>query len=163
MPAPIKVQAPWIGIDLNCDTVLGACAKNALHVDIVSGTAKELPTGHMAYHGGERVSHRPQYAIRLLLTTEFETAVDARDYKVEGSGCDVDVKRILRACAKYGVAVEFNANPWRLDLDWRWHQRALDLGCMMSVNPDAHSTAEIELTHWECKWLEKGAFRTIAC
>jgi DNA polymerase (family 10) len=29
-----------------------------------------------------------------------------------------------------------------------WHERALDLGCMMSINPDAHSTAEISLTHW---------------
>jgi DNA polymerase (family X) len=31
-------------------------------------------------------------------------------------GYEVDVERILRACAKHGVAVEINANPWRLDL-----------------------------------------------
>ena len=37
---------------------------------------------------------------------------------------------------------ENNPNPWRLDLDWRWHTRALELGCMMSINPDAHSIAE---------------------
>src|SRR5438270_4566681 len=61
-------------------------------------------------------------------------------------GYDVDVERILRACAKHGVAVEVNANPWRLDLDWRWHQSALELSCMMSINPDAHSTSEIDLT-----------------
>ena len=54
---------------------------------------------------------------------------------------EVDVEKILAACAEHGVAVEINANPWRLDLDWRWHQRALDLGCMMSINPDAHSTS----------------------
>jgi DNA polymerase (family 10) len=71
-------------------------------------------------------------------------------------GYDVDVERILRACAKHGVAVEINANPWRLDLDWRWHQRALDLGCMMSVNPDAHSTSEIDLTHWGVEMARKG-------
>jgi hypothetical protein len=40
------------------------------------------------------------------------------------------------------------ARGGRLDLDWRWHQRALELGCMMSINPDAHSIAEIELTRW---------------
>jgi DNA polymerase (family 10) len=72
-------------------------------------------------------------------------------------GYDVDVERILRACAKHGVAVEINANPWRLDLDWRWHQRALDLGCMMSINPDAHSTSEIDLTHWGVEMARKGA------
>jgi hypothetical protein len=71
-------------------------------------------------------------------------------------GYDVDVEQILQACAKHGVAVEINANPWRLDLDWRWHQRALDLGCMMSVNPDAHSTSEIDLTHWGVEMARKG-------
>jgi DNA polymerase (family 10) len=63
---------------------------------------------------------------------------------------------ILRACAAHGVAVEINANPWRLDLDWRWHQRALELGCMMSINPDAHSTRELDLTHWGVEIARKG-------
>jgi DNA polymerase (family 10) len=71
-------------------------------------------------------------------------------------GYDIDIERILRACAAHGVAVEINANPWRLDLDWRWHQRALDLGCMMSINPDAHSTREIDLTHWGVEMARKG-------
>jgi DNA polymerase (family 10) len=71
-------------------------------------------------------------------------------------GYDVDVEKVLTACAKHGVAVEINANPWRLDLDWRWHQRALDLGCTMSINPDAHSTAEIDLTHWGVEMARKG-------
>jgi DNA polymerase (family 10) len=71
-------------------------------------------------------------------------------------GYEVDVEKILAACAEHGVAVEINANPWRLDLDWRWHQRALELGCMMSINPDAHSTSEIELTHWGVEMARKG-------
>jgi DNA polymerase (family X) len=71
-------------------------------------------------------------------------------------GYDVDIERILEACATHGVAVEINANPWRLDLDWRWHQRALELGCMMSINPDAHSTDEIDLTHWGVQIARKG-------
>jgi DNA polymerase (family 10) len=71
-------------------------------------------------------------------------------------GYDVDVEKILRACAKHGVAVEINANPWRLDLDWRWHRQALELGCMMSINPDAHSTSEIDLTHWGVQMARKG-------
>jgi hypothetical protein len=37
-------------------------------------------------------------------------------------GYDIDVEKVVRACAKHAVAVEINANPWRLDLDWRWHQ-----------------------------------------
>jgi DNA polymerase (family X) len=71
-------------------------------------------------------------------------------------GYEVDVEAILAACAEHGVAVEINANPWRLDLDWRWHRRALALGCMMSINPDAHSTDELDLTHWGVEMARKG-------
>src|SRR4051812_26240109 len=71
-------------------------------------------------------------------------------------GYDIDVEKVLRACAKHAVAVEINAHPWRLDLDWRWHRQALELGCMMSINPDAHSTSEIDLTHWGVEMVRKG-------
>jgi DNA polymerase (family X) len=71
-------------------------------------------------------------------------------------GYEVDIDKILAACSAHGVAVEINANPWRLDLDWRWHRRALELGCMMSINPDAHSTQEIGLTHWGIEVARKG-------
>jgi DNA polymerase (family X) len=74
-------------------------------------------------------------------------------------GYEVDIERIVEACAVHGVAVEINANPWRLDLDWRWHQRALELGCIMSINPDAHSTREIDLTHWGVEMARKGGPR----
>jgi DNA polymerase (family 10) len=71
-------------------------------------------------------------------------------------GYEVDVEKILKACARHGVVIEINANPWRLDLDWRWHRLALDLGCMMSINPDAHSISEIDLTHWGVEMARKG-------
>ena len=63
-------------------------------------------------------------------------------------GYEIDTEKVLAACAEHGVAVEINANPWRLDLDWRWHDIALKLGCLMSINPDARSTRELDLTHW---------------
>jgi DNA polymerase (family X) len=71
-------------------------------------------------------------------------------------GYEVDVPVVLAACAKHGVAVEINANPWRLDLDWRWHSTALQLGCMMSINPDAHSTSELDLMRWGVQIARKG-------
>jgi len=81
-------------------------------------------------------------------------------------GYEVDIETVLTACARYGVAVEINANPWRLDLDWRWHRRALELGCMLCINPDAHSTDEIDLTHWGVEMARKGcvpAGRVLNC
>ena len=71
-------------------------------------------------------------------------------------GYDIDVEKVLAACAEHSVAVEINANPWRLDLDWRWHELALKLGCFMSINPDAHSTRELDLTHWGVEMARKG-------
>jgi DNA polymerase (family 10) len=71
-------------------------------------------------------------------------------------GYEVDVDKILKACAKCGVAVEINAHPWRLDLDWRWHQKALDYGCIFSINPDAHSIRELDHMHWGVEMARKG-------
>jgi DNA polymerase (family 10) len=36
-------------------------------------------------------------------------------------------------------AVELNASPYRLDLDWRFCKRAKELGVPVVINPDAHS------------------------
>ena len=63
---------------------------------------------------------------------------------------------MLRACAKYDVVVEINAHPWRLDLDWRWHQAALEFGCMLSINPDAHSISELDYMHRGIVTARKG-------
>ncbi|RUV40301.1 MAG: DNA polymerase/3'-5' exonuclease PolX [Mesorhizobium sp.] len=71
-------------------------------------------------------------------------------------GYDLDIDKVLRTCARYGVAVEINAHPWRLDLDWRWHQKALDYGCIFSINPDAHSIRELDHMHWGVEMARKG-------
>ncbi len=53
-------------------------------------------------------------------------------------GYPIDYKRVIDACATHGVVIELNANPWRLDLDWRYIDYALQKGVMISINPDAH-------------------------
>lgn len=53
-------------------------------------------------------------------------------------GYPIDHRYIIDACAANGVAIEINANPFRLDLDWRWIGYAQDKGVMISINPDAH-------------------------
>ena len=71
-------------------------------------------------------------------------------------GYEVDLERILGACARHGVAIEINAHPWRLDMDWRWCKRGLELGCLFSINPDAHSTEEIGNVRWGVLVARKG-------
>jgi len=60
------------------------------------------------------------------------------------AGYSVDVEAVLRAVAEAGVIIEINANPHRLDLDWRDVRRAAELGILIAVNPDAHSVRELD-------------------
>ncbi len=53
-------------------------------------------------------------------------------------GYPINYKKVIDACAANNVVIEINANPLRLDLDWRWHQYALEKGVWLSINPDAH-------------------------
>ena len=39
MPAPVKIEPPWVGIDLDRDAVLGTRRKHLLDVDVVAGAA----------------------------------------------------------------------------------------------------------------------------
>ncbi len=58
-------------------------------------------------------------------------------------GAELDMERVLDAAAEHGVALEVNANPRRLDLDWRWHGAAVERGIRLSIDPDAHGPETI--------------------
>ena len=53
-------------------------------------------------------------------------------------GYPVNHRYLIDACAANGVCMELNANPYRLDLDWRWIDYAMEKGVMIAINPDAH-------------------------
>jgi DNA polymerase (family 10) len=59
-------------------------------------------------------------------------------------GYKLDLNRMLEAARAEKKIVELNAYPNRLDLDWIHCKRAKELGVMLSINPDAHSTADLE-------------------
>ncbi len=51
----------------------------------------------------------------------------------------VDLDEIVKAAAATKTIIELNANPRRLDMDWRLWRHAKELGVLCSINPDAHS------------------------
>ncbi len=57
------------------------------------------------------------------------------------NGYPINHEKIIDACAANKVAIEINANPHRLDLDWQWISYAQEKGVLLSINPDAHSIA----------------------
>jgi DNA polymerase (family 10) len=58
-------------------------------------------------------------------------------------GFEVDFKRVIDACSANGVSIEVNANPRRLDMDWRHIYYAVEKNVLISINPDAHDVNEI--------------------
>jgi len=59
-------------------------------------------------------------------------------------GYRIDLDRVIDAARDHDKIIELNAYPNRLDLDWIHCRRAKEKGVMLSINPDAHATAEIE-------------------
>ncbi len=54
------------------------------------------------------------------------------------NGYPLDFKKVIDACAANKVVIELNANPRRLDMDWKWIPYAVSKGILISINPDAH-------------------------
>ncbi len=71
-------------------------------------------------------------------------------------GYPLDHEAVLDACAEHGVAVELNASPWRLDVDWRFVRGAVERGVPVSINPDAHSVDGLDATRWGVASAQKG-------
>ncbi|MCS3556094.1 MULTISPECIES: DNA polymerase/3'-5' exonuclease PolX [unclassified Sphingobacterium] len=79
------------------------------------------------------------------------------------SGYPLDYKKIIDACAANNVVIEINANPLRLDLDWRWHRYALEKGVLLSINPDAHRTEGLLDMHYGIFVARKGGLSAKNC
>jgi DNA polymerase (family 10) len=79
------------------------------------------------------------------------------------NGYSFDHKKVIDACAANNVVIEVNANPLRLDLDWRWHQYALEKGVWLSINPDAHRKEGFLDMHYGVLVARKGGLYKERC
>jgi len=68
----------------------------------------------------------------------------------------IDVDAVLEKAAASGVAIEVNADPHRMDLDWRYLHRAKELGVTIEIGPDAHSRGGLEWTELGVAMARKG-------
>jgi DNA polymerase (family 10) len=78
-------------------------------------------------------------------------------------GYPLDHEAVLDACARNRVAVELNANPYRLDLDWRRIRMATEKGVLISINPDAHAIDQLAYTKWGIAVARKGGLTIESC
>jgi DNA polymerase (family 10) len=68
----------------------------------------------------------------------------------------LDVDAVLEKAAANRVAVEINADPHRMDLDWRYLHRAHELGVTIAIGPDAHSVSQLDYVYGGVGMARKG-------
>jgi DNA polymerase (family 10) len=68
----------------------------------------------------------------------------------------LDLERVFARAAERGVAIEINADPQRLDLDWRMVRQARDTGVAISIGADAHSAAGLANGDFGARFARKG-------
>jgi DNA polymerase (family 10) len=59
-------------------------------------------------------------------------------------GYAVDMRAILEAARRTGVLIELNANPWRMDMDWRYWRQAAEMGIPCVITADAHDGGDLD-------------------
>ncbi len=74
-------------------------------------------------------------------------------------GYTLDVDAVIDAAADHGVCIEVNADPSRLDLDWRYLHRARDKGIKIPIDPDAHTINGLDNMHYGVGSARKGWLR----
>lgn len=90
----------------------------------------------------ETATNRLLKAIENPYTTFLGHATGRLLLKREGY--PLNFHKIIDACAANGVIIEINANPRRLDIDWRWMDYILNKNVLLSINPDAHIITGID-------------------
>jgi putative hydrolase len=65
---------------------------------------------------------------------------------------EFDADIVFEACKQFGVAVEINSRPERLDPPMRLLERAIERGCIFSIDTDAHAPGQLE---WQTNGCER--------
>ena len=61
---------------------------------------------------------------------------------------DLDWDTVYAEAARTGTVLEMNGSPHRLDLAVERARRAVSIGCVLSIDSDAHKTAEFDHLRW---------------
>lgn len=107
---------------------------------------------------GEQITRRILSAIRnpyvSLIAHPTGRLIGERD------AYDVDLEAVMKEAAKYGVALEVNAYPQRLDLSDGYLRMAKDYGVQFMINTDTHITSHFDYMTYGVSiarrgWVEK--------
>jgi DNA polymerase (family 10) len=69
---------------------------------------------------------------------------------------ELDMEQVLQVAAETGTVVEINAHPSRLDISDVYAHRALELGCKLAINCDAHVRNGMEMMEYGIHTARRG-------
>ncbi|WDV48013.1 DNA polymerase/3'-5' exonuclease PolX [Clostridiaceae bacterium M8S5] len=72
------------------------------------------------------------------------------------AGYKINIDKIIDTCIENNIIIEINANPYRLDIDWRYIKAAKDKGAKFVISSDAHSIKEFEYMRYGVNVARKG-------
>ena len=75
---------------------------------------------------------------------------------LERNAYELDISAIINTLSEYKTIVELNANPKRLDIDWRYIKEAISKSVMLSINPDAHDKKGFDAIEYGINTARKG-------
>lgn len=104
----------------------------------------------------DKMMDRLKKAIKNPYTTMLGHPTGRLLLKRDGS--NIDLNQIIEWSVEHGVAIEINASPWRLDLDWRYGNKAKECSLLTSINPDAHTIEGIDDIRYGVMIAQKAKF-----
>ena len=127
----------WVFSGIECDILSDG------HLDLDEDILRRLDyvvsSVHIALGQDEAVmTQRLIDALENPFTTMLGHATGRLLLKREPS--KVNIQKVVDAAIANGKIIELNANPYRLDMDWRFWRNAVQKGLLCSINPDAHDT-----------------------
>lgn len=131
-------------------------------LDQERGLLEELDIVVASAHSKLRMERGPmtRRLVRAVSSGRVDVLGHVTGRLVEGSRgtrppSAIDAKAVFGACAEHGVAVEINSRPERQDPPDDLIAIALDLGCLFSIDSDAHAPGQLSLLDYGAERAEK--------
>ena len=152
---PDAVKRQWEEIDRLNEKMAPFRIFKGIESDILTDGALDYDDDILAQFDYTVVSVHSQFNLdRDKMTDRIVRAIEHPAATIVGhltgrllldrEGYQVDIDRIVAAAAEHGVAIEINAHPARLDIDWRHVKKARDQGVSIAINTDAHSIGGLD-------------------
>ena len=165
-----EVQRQWEEIDRLNEALAPFRIFKGIESDILGDGSLDYDDDLLAQFDFVVVSVHSQFNLsRDAMTARIVRAIEHPAATIVGhptgrlllrrEGYSVDTEQIIEAAARCGVAIEINAHPSRLDLDWRHVKKARDHGVQIAVNTDAHSIAGLDHLGYGIGIARKGWLR----